>query len=214
MNKYVEYKNREEWLSAREKSLGASETASAIGRGFSSPIDVWKEKTGKTEKKDLSDNERVAYGIEAEAYLRALFALQFKDKYSMEYYPFRVYRHEKFEFLTATLDGELVRRANNKRGIWECKTAWIMSKADLERWNDDSIPQHYYVQVCEQLNVTGFDFVVLTAQLIFMNGNAEIRHYTIERAEAQEDIEYIETEAKKFWRFVEMKKQPPQKFTL
>lgn len=212
--KYNEYKDRAEWLAARNNSLGASEVASAIGMGFNSPLELWKEKTGKTEKSDLSDNGRVAYGIEAEEHIRALFALQFGDKYAVEYNPYRVYKHDKYDFLTATLDGELVRKADNKRGIWECKTAWIMSKNDLDKWADNGIPQHYYCQVCEQLSVTGYDFVVLSAQLIFMNGNSEIRHYTIERSEAEDDIKYIEAEAIKFWQYVKRGKCPPQKFTL
>ena len=60
---YIEWKNREEWLNARRKTLGASEVASAIGMGFNSPIVVWEEKVGKREPKDLSTNERVQYGI-------------------------------------------------------------------------------------------------------------------------------------------------------
>ena len=214
MEQFVEYSNREEWLNARNKSLGASEVASAIGIGFTSQLDLWKEKTGRKERSDLSSNERVQYGTNAEEQIRNLFALQFKDKYEVEYHAFRVYKHATHEFLTATLDGELTRKSDGKRGIWECKTAWIISKADFDKWSNNSIPQHYFCQVIEQLGVTGYEFIVLTAQLIFQDGNSEIRHYTIERNEVEADIKYITTEAAKFWRYVQANKEPPQRLTL
>lgn len=210
----TEYPNRLEWLAARRSSLGASEVASVVGEGFSSALELWKEKRGLIEHPDLSTNPRVAYGTAAEEYLRALFALQFDGTYTVEYHPYRVYKNVRYPFLTATLDGELMRESDGKHGIWECKTAWIMSKADLDRWGNNSIPQHYYCQVCQQLGVTEFDFVVLTAQLIFTDGHSEIRHYTIERAEVENDIKFVQGEAVKFWRYVESGKQPPQRLTL
>lgn len=209
MSNYTEYANREEWLANRIHTLGASEVASALGMGFVSQLDLWKEKTGRKARTDLSENERVQYGTAAEEHLRGLFALQFKDKYDVEYHAYRVYQHEKYDFLTATLDGELFRKADGKHGILEVKTAWIMSGRDLEQWENNSIPQHYFVQICDQLGVTGFDFVVLQAQLIFQDGKSEIRQYYIERDEVQDEIAYVEQEAVKFWGYVTSGKQPP-----
>lgn len=209
MANYVEYANRKEWLVSRQHTLGASEVASAMGMGFISQLDLWKEKTGRKPHNDLSANERVQYGTKAENHLRALFALQYADKYAVEYHGFRVYHHAKYDFLTATLDGELTRLADGKHGILEIKTAWIMSKRDLEQWENNSIPQHYYVQVVDQLNVTGFDFAVLTAQLIYQDGKSDIRQYFIERDEVESDIAYVEGEAVKFWGYVTSDRQPP-----
>lgn len=214
MSNYTEYANREEWLAGRQHTLGASEVASALGMGFVSQLDLWKEKTGRKARTDLSENERVQYGTAAEEHLRGLFALQFKDKYDVEYHAYRVYRHEKYEWLTCTLDGEFFRKADGKHGILEVKTAWIMSKRDLEQWENNSIPQHYFVQVCDQLGVTGFDFVVLQAQLIFQDGKSEIRQYYIERDEVQDEIAYVEQQAVKFWGYVTSGKQPPTTLTL
>lgn len=208
MARYVEYVNREEWLASRIQTLGASEVASAMGMGFTSQLNLWKEKTGRKPHADLSANERVQYGAAAEEHLRGLFALQFKDKYQVEYHAYRVYHHAKHDFLTATLDGELTRLEDGKHGIWECKTAWIMSKRDEEQWADNSIPQHYFVQVLEQLGVAGFDFVVIQAQLIFSDGHSEIRQYYIERDEVEGDIVYVEGKAVEFWGYVTSDKQP------
>lgn len=214
MANYVEYPNREEWLASRIHTLGASEVASAMGMGFTSQLDLWKEKTGRKPHADLTENKRVQYGTEAEEHLRALFALQFRDKYQVEYHAFRVYHHEKYDFLTATLDGKLIRLADGKYGILEIKTAWIMSKRDLEQWENNSIPNHYYLQVLAQLNATGFDFVVLVAQLIFDDHHSEIQQYYIERDEVEDDIAHVEGKAVEFWGYVTSDKQPPTSLTL
>lgn len=71
------------------------------------------------------------------------------------------------------------------------------------------IPNHHYVQVCDQLGVTDFDFVVLQSQLIFQDGHSEIRQYYIERDEAESDIAYVQSEAVKFWGYVTSGKHPP-----
>lgn len=209
MARYIEYANRQEWLASRQNTLGASEVASAMGQGYVSQLDLWKEKTGRKEHTDLSNNERVRYGTYAEAPLRELFSLQFHYVYEVEWHPYRVYHNEKCDYLTATLDGELTRKSDGKHGILEVKTAWIMSKRDLEKWENNSLPQNYYLQLLHQLNVTGFDFVVLVAQLIFPDGKSEIRQYYIERDEVEDDIAYVQEQAVKFWQYVTSDKQPP-----
>ena len=211
---YIDYSNREEWLKGRIKSLGASEVASVMGMGFQTPLELWKLKTGKAEPKDLSDIPRVKYGTEAETHLRSLFALKNEDKYNIEYFPYRVYLNENM-CLSCTLDGELTKLSSGAKGVWECKTVWVTSKKTLEEW-DGKIPDKYYIQVCDQLGITGYSFAVVTAELIFPDGNSEIRNYTIERNEQVEnDIKYIQKEAVNFWeRYVKTGTQPPVRMTL
>ena len=215
MQNYVDYPNREEWLKGRINSLGASEVASVLGMGFQTPIELWEIKTGKVKPKDLSANDKVAYGTDAEAHLRALFALKNNGKYLIEYNPYRVYNHEKYQYLTATLDGELTRLADNEKGVWECKTVWVLSSKILNDWSG-KVPNKYYIQVCEQLAITGYSFAVITVELIFPDGNSETRNYTIERNEQVEhDIQHVETEAVKWWNeYVILKKKPPIRLTI
>ena len=146
---YKEYPNREEWLQARKNSLGASEVASAMGMGFETQLDLWKEKTETQPHKSLDDNERVNYGTQAEEHIRALFELKNKDKYKVEYFPFRIYQSKENPFMTCTLDGELTRLVDGKKGGWEGKTAWIMSSQELSEW-DNRIPDKYFIQVLPQ----------------------------------------------------------------
>lgn len=214
MAKYTEYADRTDWLNGRKKTLGASETASAIGLGFMTPSELWRNKMGRGSGEDeLAHNDRVIYGSAAEAHLRALFELQYKDKYEVEYHPYRVYESEEAPFMSCTLDGELTEKETQRLGVWECKTAWCLSRRDFDEW-ERRIPQKYYVQVLSQLFVTKRDFAVLTAQLIKTDGNSEIRHYTIEREEVVADMEYVVAEAKRFWHYIEEGKEPPLKITL
>lgn len=210
---FKEYANREDWLEGRNKTLGASEVASALGFGYESTIDLWKRKTGKTKSADISGNPRVEYGTKAEEHIRALFALKHKDDCEVEYHAYRVYQNSDFPFLSCTLDGELVRKATGELGVYEGKTAWIMSHRDLENW-ENKIPNNYYAQVVEQLAVTNRDFVILCAELIFPDKHSEIREYEINRAEVESDIEYVVAECGKFWKYVEHNEEPPVRLTL
>ena len=205
----IQYKDREDWLAGRSKSIGASEVAIILGQAsYKSPMDLWKEKTGRKAPDDISDDERVSYGAEAEEHLRALFALKHRRDYKVEYKPFLVYHHGEKPYMTCTLDGELLRLSDGKRGVWECKTALIQSKRALEEW-DGRIPNNYFCQVCDQLNITQFDFLVLSAELRFPDNTAEIREYTIEADEVLADMAYVEEEVTKFWRYIESDRQPP-----
>lgn len=214
MPKYIDYPNREEWLKGRINGLGASEVASALGMGFQTPTDLWKVKTGRVKPKDLSENERVKYGTEAEDCIRRLFALKYAKKYLVEHLPYRVYLSENLP-LSATLDGELTRLSDGAKGILEIKTVWINSKKELDEW-DGKIKQAYYVQVCSQLAVTKYDFAYVYAELIFPDSKSELRPYPIEKNnQVLADMKYVETEAVKWWNeYVVKDKQPPIKLNL
>lgn len=208
---FTDYPDHEAWLAGRRNSLGASEVASVIGCGFCNEQELWAQKVGESKPKDLSQNARVKYGTEAEQYLRGLFAVQFADTYEVEYHPYRVYSNDESPFMTATLDGELKRKSDGEQGVWECKTAWVLRKEDLNEWFQQ-IPQKYFCQVTQQLYVTNRKFAVLTAQLIFNDGTSEIRHYDISRNE--ENIAYIVSEAKRFWKHVTERTKPALGLTL
>lgn len=215
MSNYIEYPDRQEWLKSRNITLGASEISVACGvSNFKSIEELWEEKTAKRLPEDISDNPNVQYGTEAEEYLRGLFALKHRHEYSVEHHPYRVYHHPQYKFLTATLDGEILRLSDNARGVWECKTALIQSEKAYKQWQG-CIPDAYYAQICEQLYVTGWEFIVLNAELRFPDNNAEIKEYTIERSELGRDIEYVGKCGIDFWHdYVVTNKRPPMRITL
>lgn len=180
------FNSRKEWLISREKTIGGSEASSLIGiNKYQSLRDLWrKKKKGVVEE---VDNEAVRYGNDCEPILRELFKIkhpnlvvQYKENTTM-------YSRE-YDYMHYSADGLIWDGA--RAGILEIKTSFIRNSEMLRNW-DNKIPDNYFVQVLHGLIVTGYEFVDLIAELRFMDGNASIRQYHIERKEVLDDIEYI-----------------------
>ena len=206
-----------EWHKARLSGIGASEAAAVLGMSpWKSNVDLWREKTGRKKPDDISDKACVAYGHAAEEHIRALFALDY-PQYEVSYGgAFDMVHHPEHPFIFATLDGRLVEKETGRRGVLEIKTTNIVRSMQREKWwgpDGPCIPDQYYIQVCHQLLATGWDFAVLHAQLKYQYGDdirSERRTYFIERADIQEDIDYILPEEIKFWNdYVLADKEPP-----
>lgn len=214
MIKFIDYPDRKTWLENRYKTLGASEIGIACGISrFKSISDLWEEKTGRRQAEDITENERVHYGTEAEKYLRALFALKHEKGYRVEYFPYRVYFNEEEPYLTATLDGLITRLMDGAKGGYECKTVLVQSKRTLEEW-DNRIPETYYCQILQQMYAAGLDFVMLNAELRFPDNNADIREYLVERSNVENDIKWVVRKGQDFKRYVLTDKRPPITMTL
>ena len=209
--------NNEEWLKARLAGIGGSEAAAVIGQSpWCSNTELWKRKTGRTQAPDISNNEAVQYGHDAEGLIRGLFALDYAKQYKTEYLgAYDMVFHPEHRFIFATLDGRLTEIETGRKGILEIKTTSILRSMQKEKWWHDGqpcIPQQYYIQVLHQLLATGFDFAVLHAQLKYEYGDdirSERRTYHIERTEHQESLDYLLDEEIKFWGYVERDEMPP-----
>ena len=203
-------KNREEWLQNRFKGIGGSEASAIVGMNpYMTNIDLWNIKTGQVVPEDISDKPYVKYGTNAEEHLRALFALDF-PQYEVEYVDNNSYFNDKYPFALASLDGVLIEKETGRKGILEIKTTNILQSMQKEKWKD-RIPDNYFVQVLHYLLVTEYDFVVLVAQLKSeFNGEVykQTKHYKIERADVEDDIQYLANEELKFWKLVKEKKKP------
>lgn len=205
--------SNEEWLKARLQGIGASEASAIIGcNPYMSNVDLWRLKTGRKQAQDISSNAHVQYGHDAEGPLRELFALdypQFEVSYGGAY---DMVHHPKHPFIFATLDGRLKEKATGRLGVYEGKTTEILRSMQREKWKD-RIPDNYYVQVIHQLIATGWEFAVLNAQMkrVFDGDvRTETRRYFIERAEVQNDIDYLLAEEIEFWtEYVQKDREPP-----
>ena len=205
--------NNEEWLKARLHGIGASEASAVIGcNPYMSNVDLWRLKTGRKQAQDISSNAHVQYGHDAEGPLRELFALdypQFEVSYGGA---FDMVHNPEHPYIFATLDGRLKEKATGRLGVYEGKTTEILRSMQKEKWKD-RIPDNYYVQVIHQLIATGWDFAVLNAQMkrVFDGDvRTETRRYFIERAEVQDDIDYLLAEEVKFWaEYVQKDREPP-----
>lgn len=203
---------REAWLKKRRHFIGGSEASAILGLNpYKTNIEVWQEKTGRVEPEDISHKPYVKYGIEAEKYLAALFALDY-PQYEVRANPaYKVYTHPQYLFISGTLDGGLVEKETGRRGVLEVKTTEILNSMHREKWNE-KVPDNYYIQVLHYLLATGWDFAVLKAQLKTVYGDdvrLNTRHYHIERADVQEDLDYLLEKEIEFWQYVEKDKKPP-----
>lgn len=202
------FESTEQWLKARTL-IGGSDAAALVGLNpYKTNIDLWREKTGRQKAPDISNEEFVRFGHEAEPHLRELFALD-HPQYKVDYLENNMFFNDKYPFAHASLDGWLTDQ-DGRKGVLEIKTTNILQSMQREKWND-RIPDNYYCQVLWYLMVTEFDFVVLKARLrTEWQGEIRvtIRHYTIERSEVEEDIEELRKAAEKFWKAVQEDREP------
>lgn len=199
---------REKWLKERLNGIGASEAAAIVGMSpHKTNVELWEEKTGRRIPDDISDKPYVKFGTQAEAHLRALFALDFPI-YKVNYEEYKIIRNHEYPFIFATLDGEL--NDGFRKGVLEIKTTEILRSNQWKEW-DGQIPQNYYIQVCHQLLATGYEFVILKARIKYTKNSemcAAIRHYHIEREEVEEDIRYLLEKEIAFWDCVVNDRRP------
>ena len=203
------FKNRQDWLEARQGRIGGSDAAAILGMNpYKTNVQLWEEKTGRRKPEDISDKPYVKYGTEAEEPLRQLFRLDFPE-YQVMYQEGNMWLNDDIPWGHASLDGWLMDQ-DGRQGIWECKTTEIMRAGQKDLWKD-RIPDNYYIQLLHYFLVTGFDFAVLKGQLKFdIDGEVwlKTKHYKIERSEVQEDIGFLKEKEFEFWQRIKQDKPP------
>lgn len=210
MYRIITCADHDDWLKKRSFGIGGSDASAIVGMNpYKSNIDLFEEKTGRKIPEDISDKPYVKYGTEAEPLIRQRFALDYPE-YTVEYHGDRILQCIEYPFLQASLDGELT-DTDGRRGILEIKTTNILQSMQYEKWND-RIPDNYYIQVLHYLIVTGYEFVVLRAELRSDWGNdrrTSVKHYFLERSEVMDDLTMLLKEEIKFWKYVESGRKPP-----
>lgn len=192
---------KEEWLARRSSFIGGSDAACILGANpWKSNQRLWEEKTGRTAPEDLGDNPLVLYGIRAESHLRELFRWDHPEL-AVFYEEYNMWTNSAVPFAHASLDGWL-QDEHGRLGILEIKTATISGAAQKAKWKD-GVPQNYYIQLLHYFMVTGFDFAILKAQLKYELPDEELfihtKHYRIERAEVEQEIEYLKEKEAEFY---------------
>ena len=193
--------SRQQWLEERKKGIGGSDASSILGLNpYKTNIELWEEKTNRRKELDISDNINVKYGVDSEPYLRKLFELDFPC-YTVKHKNFNIIKHKEYDFLLASLDGELIEKSTKRKGILEIKTTTIKNATQSEKWNN-KIPMNYYIQVLHYLLVTGYDFAVVKAQIkteIEDEVYIKVNHYKIEKRDVTVDIDYLLKKEIEFW---------------
>lgn len=196
------YKNKDSWRANRVQGIGGSDASTLIGRNpWKDNNTLWKEKKGLIIPDDISDKAYVEYGTKAEKYLRKLFALDFPE-YDVQYKDNVTLQSISEPWMLYSPDGLLYEPSTGLKGILEIKTTNILQSMQKEKWKS-SLPMNYYIQVLHGLIVTGFDFVVLKAQLKTVYKDNDIRietkHYSFTREEKADDIEWLLSQEKEQW---------------
>ena len=214
MLQYKHFKNREEWQKGRYKfpGIGASEASAVVGASnWMTATELWEIKTGRKKPKDLSENEIVQYGTDAEQHIRGLFMLK-HDNYILDYKPYDFLFQSERPWLRCTLDGELTSE-DGEKGILEVKSHFVRGKSDLRQWANQ-IPEHYLIQLLHQHLATGFSYAYLTAELIYQNFDSSIRTYFFDFNDYWEEIGWLLDEEEKFWESVQSGNSPSVKLIL
>lgn len=211
MVKMITLNSRDEWLEHRKKYIGGSDCAAIVGMNpYRTNIELWQIKTGQLVPEDISEQPYVKYGTNAEQHLRELFKLDF-PQYKVEYIENNSFSNSNYPWARASLDGWLTDQ-NGRKGILEIKTSEILNSQHMEKWKGDHIPQNYYCQIIFYMAVLEADFCVLKAQLktVFEGiPYLQTKHFFIERAEVQADIDYLMKKGSEFWEYVKNNHCPP-----
>lgn len=203
-------KNREEWLKNRFNGVGGSEISVVVGcNPYLDNITLWEIKTGARKPGDISDKPFVKYGTQSEPLLRELFKLDFPE-YTVGYIENNSFKNDKFPWALASVDGWLTDQ-NGRKGILEIKTTEILQSMQKEKWRE-RIPDNYYCQCLFYMAVLEADFCILKAQLKTVFDGVpylQTKHYFIERADVEADINYLMSAGQEFWGYVKSGKKPP-----
>ncbi len=124
---------KDRWHFERKLGIGGSDVAAILGIDkFKTALQVWEEKTGRTEPEDLSDNERVHFGNVLEDVVAKEYALRTGSTVERRNRPFT---HPGIPWLRANIDRHII---GADKGL-ECKTSdkW----ANRDAWGKGNVYQ-------------------------------------------------------------------------
>lgn len=191
--------NREDWLQARRRSIGASESAAIFGLGYASqsPLTVWASKVHGEE--NFQETQRMKIGKLIEPALRTIFA----DQNGIDCESpgeFSIYRNPDYPWLGATLDGLALHPDHGPVPV-EMKNVDFFQRAE---WEAGEGPLKYQIQVQHQLAVTGAPYAYLFG---LIGGNTPV---TIPVPRNDRFInETLLPTLESFWGYVQRQEMPP-----
>lgn len=208
------FNNRLEWLNNRV--IGGSSASCILGKNpYKTNVDLWESLVNNKKIVDDETNEIQEYGTKAEKHIRELFALEHPQ---YEVIPpkendIHLLVHNQYDFITGTLDGELIEKETGRKGILEIKTQLATTKNRL-KWYNGNIPDNYYIQLLHYYILDDeYQFAIIKCRQRseLPNGSIAITEieYKIERKDVEADIEYLLKKEVEFWGFVERKQKPP-----
>ena len=190
------FPDRTAWLKGRSNTIGASEAAAVIGKSpWMNEVELWERKRGKAvEEKCNADMSR---GQRSEAHIRELYSIEMG--YDILDGTNIMLVSNEYPFMSCTLDGILLEHDKDWSEIpviFEIKSS---RKNDM--WGDDTIPEHYLIQILHQFAVTGWDKAVLRVRF-FASPNyptAFEKSYLFYRKDYEYEINALVFNEMRFW---------------
>ena len=177
----------------RSEGLGGADASIVEGvNPFKNKVELWEEKTGVRIPPDLSDIEKIKWGL----LLEDIIAKEYADRTGKRVRNVnRTYRHKEYPFLQGHIDKKI---EGENAGV-EIKNVGLRQ---AKYWNKQP-PIYYEYQVLHYLAITGFDYFDVVALV----GGQELMIHTIKRDE--ERIEKLVKKEVEFWNEYVLKKVPP-----
>lgn len=195
--------SKTDWLKWRQRGIGGSDIASVCGiNPWKSPLALWHEKVMKVEE-EVEENLPAELGIFLEPFMKMRLENWIKKNEGIEIFsPFVPYilQHPTNKIALANVDG-IINHPERGYCIAEYKTT---SERNYKEWQDDNLPDYYYLQVQHYLYVTNFQYCYLA----FLIGNRKFDVLVIERNE--EVIKEIVEKADYFWNTFVVPKTAPE----
>ena len=196
MSTATEPQTRQQWLAARRTGIGASDSPSILGCGFSSAFDVFAEKAGLIDADDLSHLERIEWGNRLQRPVGDAFAERTGRK--VEHWPeHEIVRHINHDWMISTPDAQQ-HCPHRGPGVLQIKTtsAWM-----AKEWEGEP-PLGYQVQLQHEMEVLNAQW----GSLACLIGGQKLVWFDMERNQSFIDAMIPQLQA--FWLRV-LAKDPP-----
>jgi len=177
----------------RRLGIGGSDASIIMGLNpFKNQVELWEEKTGVKTPPDLSDIEKIKWGVLLEDIIAKEYARRTGNRVRNVN---RTYHHKEYPILQGHIDKKI---EGENAGV-EIKNVGLRQ---AKYWNKRP-PIYYEYQVLHYLAITGFDFFDVVALV----GGQELMIHTIHRDE--EKIDELVQKELVFWNECVVKKIPP-----
>lgn len=209
------FEGHDEWLRGRGKSIGASEAAAVLGKSpWMDERDLWMRKAHPEKcKAEGGGNDDARRGSLSEAHVRALYEIETGsavfDGTNV------ILRSVAHPWMTASLDGIIIYRGDGENPIASPVVPVVMEIKSVRRgggeWTNETIPEHYLLQILHQLVVTGWEEARLVARFCRSDDfpTAYEREYTVRAEDYRKQMDALVRRERMFWEENVLKDVPP-----
>lgn len=200
--KKIEFNSEKDWFNSR--GIGGTTASAIMGQSpYKTANDVYNELVYGKEPQE--DNEVFERGRILEPLIRNLFAFKNPNLKITEPPKYNwIFVDDEEPRLTGSLDG-IIEDENGELGVLEIKTR----QGSLEEWQDDFIPQNYYIQVLHYLMITKYKYAYIVC--LYCNyalDNFKLITKKITYEEHKADIEKLRKSELSFLKLVDKRIRP------